>query len=339
MIINLATGEVIGTLPLERGGTGGHDQQSALNNLLPYQGYYPGYILATDGSNASWSYLPPIIPEVPYDGNIYARQNGNWTTFSQGAPGGNQGDVQFNYYGTFYGDGRLNYDFGNYTLYHNGDWYSYMPRQISRASYYQYNDLEQWQDYYGNTLSAISHNGGFKPAFMYNWDADNNSIFYDYNNYRLAFKDQYGNVINFTEEAPYDGNYYARQNDSWVNLSSSGGGYPGGSYGDIQFNYYGTFYGESYLNYDFNNHILYNTTPDFYSYYPRQINRAGYYQYADLEQWQDYYGNTMSSISRNGGFKPAFMYSWDADNNSLFFDYNSNKLAFKDQYGSVYNFY
>ena len=147
----------------------------------------------------------------------------------------------------------------------------------------------------------------------------------------------------------YQGNYSEIYFTDWTYNSSGnnlygadgGGGYiyPGGNYGDLQFNYYGSFYGESYLNYDFNNRTL-NLNSDYgYGYYPRQINRAFYYQYADMEQWQDVYGNVMSAISRNGGFKPAQMYDYDADNNSIFYNNNTGKLAFKDPSGSVYDLY
>jgi DNA helicase IV len=47
----------------------------------------------------------------------------------------------------------------------------------------------------------------------------------------------------------------------------------------------------------------------------------------------------MSAVSHNGGFKPAQMYDWDADNNSIFYNNNSGRLAYKDQYGSVYDLY
>lgn len=44
-----------GTLPITRGGTGGPDRTTALNNLLPAQSIgVADYVLRTDGTNASW---------------------------------------------------------------------------------------------------------------------------------------------------------------------------------------------------------------------------------------------------------------------------------------------
>jgi hypothetical protein len=210
--IDLGGSEIYGTLPLSLGGTDGYDQASAINNLLPYQGYYGGAFLYTDGSNVSWQYGGGgsginIYVNGSYQGNYsdiyftdyYGGSSGNNLHGADGsggyiAPGGNYGDVQFNYYGSFYGQSFFNYDFNNYTLTLASDWYSYAPRLIKRAGYYQYADIEQWQDYYGNVMSAISHNGGFKPPQMYDGDADYNSIFYNNSSGKLAYKDTSGSV-------------------------------------------------------------------------------------------------------------------------------------------------
>jgi hypothetical protein len=212
--IDLGGSEVYGTLPLNLGGTGGYDQASAINNLLPYQGWYGGYFLYTDGSNVSWQYAGGggsginIYVNGSYQGNYSEIYFTDWTYNSSGNnlygadggggyiyPGGSYGDLQFNYYGSFYGESYLNYDFNNRTLNLNSDYgYGYYPRQINRAFYYQYADMEQWQDVYGNVMSAISRNGGFKPAQMYDYDADNNSIFFNNNTGKLAFKDPSGSV-------------------------------------------------------------------------------------------------------------------------------------------------
>ena len=206
--------DATGTLPLNLGGTGGYDQASAINSLLPYQGYYGGYFLYTDGSNVSWQYAGGgggsgvnIYVNGSYQGyyndiyfndysyasygnNLYGADGGGGGYFP---PGGSTGDLQFNYYGNFNGDSYLNYDFNNHTLNLNSDGgYGYYPRQIIRSFYYQYADLQQWQDYWGNPMAAISRNGGFKPAQMYDGDADNNSIYYSNNYGKLVFKDPSG---------------------------------------------------------------------------------------------------------------------------------------------------
>jgi hypothetical protein len=54
MYVNLSSVSV-GTLPITRGGTGGPDRATALNNLLPTQNVsVADYVLKTDGTNASW---------------------------------------------------------------------------------------------------------------------------------------------------------------------------------------------------------------------------------------------------------------------------------------------
>jgi len=54
MFVNLSSVSV-GTLPITRGGTGGPDRASGLNNLLPTQNVaVVDYVLRTDGTNASW---------------------------------------------------------------------------------------------------------------------------------------------------------------------------------------------------------------------------------------------------------------------------------------------
>lgn len=54
MFINLSSVGV-GTLPISRGGTGGPDRVTGLNNLLPTQNAaVSDYVLRTDGNNASW---------------------------------------------------------------------------------------------------------------------------------------------------------------------------------------------------------------------------------------------------------------------------------------------
>ena len=264
--------QVNGILQVEFGGTGSDSQAGAINNLLPYQGWYGGYFLYTDGSNVSWQYAGDGsgIEEAPYDGNKYARQYNSWVTFSEG--GGSAG----------------------MNIYING----------------------AYQGFYGDLY--FYDNGSSSGNYLYG--ADGNSG---------------GGGIG---EAPYDGNYYARQNYNWVAFTPGGGGSPGGNHGDVQFNYYGSFYSDGTVNYDFSNHCL-TQSGDYYGYTPRQINRASYYQYSDIEQWQDYYGNILSSISHNGGFKPAQMYDWDAENNSLYYSYNYGKLVFKDAGGSTYELY
>ena len=50
-----ASSIAVGTLPITRGGTGGPDRASGLNNLLPTQNVaVADYVLRTDGTNASW---------------------------------------------------------------------------------------------------------------------------------------------------------------------------------------------------------------------------------------------------------------------------------------------
>jgi hypothetical protein len=208
--IDLGGGEVYGTLPLELGGTGGYDQASAINNLLPYQGYYGGYFLYTDGYNVSWQYAGGgggsginIYVNGNYQGYYSDIYFNDWTYASYGnylygadggggflSPGGSYGDIQLNQWGTFYGDSYLNYDISTRTLNLNSDGgYGYYPRQISKAFYYQYADMEQWQDVYGNVMCAITRNGGFKPAQMYDYDAENNSIFFNMNTGKLCYRD------------------------------------------------------------------------------------------------------------------------------------------------------
>lgn len=54
MFVNLSSLSV-GTLPISRGGTGGPDRVTGLNNLLPTQNVaVADYVLRTDGTNASW---------------------------------------------------------------------------------------------------------------------------------------------------------------------------------------------------------------------------------------------------------------------------------------------
>jgi hypothetical protein len=54
MFVNLSSVGV-GTLPILRGGTGGPDRATGLNNLLPTQNVaVTNYVLRTDGTNASW---------------------------------------------------------------------------------------------------------------------------------------------------------------------------------------------------------------------------------------------------------------------------------------------
>ena len=54
MFVNLSSVSV-GTLPISRGGTGGPDRVTGLNNLLPTQNVaVADYVLRTDGTNASW---------------------------------------------------------------------------------------------------------------------------------------------------------------------------------------------------------------------------------------------------------------------------------------------
>jgi hypothetical protein len=50
-----ASSVAVGTLPIGRGGTGGPDRATGLNNLLPTQNVaVADYVLRTDGTNASW---------------------------------------------------------------------------------------------------------------------------------------------------------------------------------------------------------------------------------------------------------------------------------------------
>ena len=50
-----ASSVAVGTLPISRGGTGGPDRVTGLNNLLPIQNVsVASYVLQTDGTNASW---------------------------------------------------------------------------------------------------------------------------------------------------------------------------------------------------------------------------------------------------------------------------------------------
>ena len=50
-----ASSVAVGTLPIGRGGTGGPDRVTGLNNLLPTQNVaVADYVLRTDGTNASW---------------------------------------------------------------------------------------------------------------------------------------------------------------------------------------------------------------------------------------------------------------------------------------------
>jgi hypothetical protein len=50
-----ASSVAVGTLPIGRGGTGGPDRVTGLNNLLPTQNVaVTDYVLRTDGTNASW---------------------------------------------------------------------------------------------------------------------------------------------------------------------------------------------------------------------------------------------------------------------------------------------
>lgn len=54
MFVNMSSVGV-GTLPILRGGTGGPDRATGLNNLLPTQNVaVTDYVLRTDGTNASW---------------------------------------------------------------------------------------------------------------------------------------------------------------------------------------------------------------------------------------------------------------------------------------------
>jgi hypothetical protein len=54
MFVNMSSVGV-GTLPITRGGTGGPDRATGLNNLLPTQNVaVADYVLRTDGTNASW---------------------------------------------------------------------------------------------------------------------------------------------------------------------------------------------------------------------------------------------------------------------------------------------
>jgi len=319
VIINLGTGEVIGILPLELGGTGASDAYNARINLGL------GHLSTLDLLNLeadAYGMLPMNLGGTGAGDASNARSNlglGYLAIL-------NQINLTSDAYGT------LPLNLGG-----TGGYDAYSARSNLGLGYLAtLNQINLSSDAYGTLPLNLGGTGGYDQS-----SAINNLLPYQgyYGGYFLHTDGsnvswQYANGIN---EAPYDGNIYGRQYNNWVTLMQ--GGSPGGSYGDIQFNYYGSFSGTSYFNYDFNNHIFYNTTPDFYSYYPRQINRAGYYQYADIEQWQDYYGNVLSAVSRNGGFKPASMYYWDADNNSLFYDYSSGKLAYKDPSGNVYNFY
>lgn len=54
MFVNLSS-VTVGTLPIARGGTGGPDRESAINNLLPTQNAATvDYVLRSNGSSASW---------------------------------------------------------------------------------------------------------------------------------------------------------------------------------------------------------------------------------------------------------------------------------------------
>lgn len=92
----------VGTLPLNRGGTGSATQQDAINALLPSQTGNGGKALTTDGSNPSWS---SVVGYTGSKGDIgstgYTGSQGNLGyTGSQGSQGvigytGSQGDIGY----------------------------------------------------------------------------------------------------------------------------------------------------------------------------------------------------------------------------------------------------
>lgn len=54
LFVNLSS-VIVGTLPISRGGTGGPDRETAINNLLPAQNSaVTGYVLQSNGSSTSW---------------------------------------------------------------------------------------------------------------------------------------------------------------------------------------------------------------------------------------------------------------------------------------------
>jgi hypothetical protein len=54
-----------GILELDNGGTGASTKSGAANNILPVQGGESGKYLKTDGTNVSWSEIPPSDPAAP----------------------------------------------------------------------------------------------------------------------------------------------------------------------------------------------------------------------------------------------------------------------------------
>jgi hypothetical protein len=62
-------------------------------------------------------------------------------------------------------------------------------------------------------------------------------------------------------------------------------------------------------------------------------------QTADLQQWQNSAGTTLTSITANGGIAPASMTDSSAANGTIYFSSTANRLVFKDSSGVVNNLY
>lgn len=170
--IDLSSPEATGILPIDKGGTGADNVAGAIANLFPPLGYAAYFY--TDGYNVFWN---------PSGGG------------GGGSPSGNDGDIQINSGGSFLGVTYFNFDYARATHTIGSNDIPDFPRQIKQAAHGQVEDVEQWQDEFGDVMSAISRNGGFKPPQMKDNDAENNTIYFSINMNVLAYKDPSGHVF------------------------------------------------------------------------------------------------------------------------------------------------
>ena len=94
------------------------------------------------------------------------------------------------------------------------------------------------------------------------------------------------------QEAPYDGNYYARQNNSWVSFSPGGGGGGGGGIGDAPYD------GVPYVRYNGNWNPLswYDQTGGSNPPYYHSVWAYGSWQSANLTSIYDPYSNNYYNV-------------------------------------------
>jgi len=71
----------------------------------------------------------------------------------------------------------------------------------------------------------------------------------------------------------------------------------------------------------------------------KAIFKASASQTANLTEWQDSTASVLSSIDKNGAFKPPSLADASAQNNSIYYSTDASKLVYKDSSGTVNNLY